>query len=163
TGDGKPVRNRRSPRYCDRDERGQRHRKGRRRARTTGSQETGPRSSLHASRGVTLSRLDLTYILVLVLACAKVARADETIVVHGDLVSSSEDARDRRHALGQAAFVTRIHVDAHAGEAATLTGVLGASAGLHVQSLGGLGAFASISVRGASSGQTTVLIDGVPL
>jgi vitamin B12 transporter len=120
---------------------------------------------------VTLSRLDLSNILVFVLVCARVARADETIVVHGDaprgglgdLLAPSEDARDRRHALGQAAFVTRIHVDEHAGEAATLTGVLGAAAGLHVQSLGGLGAFASVSVRGASSGQTTVLVDGVPL
>ncbi len=41
--------------------------------------------------------------------------------------------------------------------------MIAASVGAHVRSMGGLGAFSAISVRGASSGQTTVLIDGVPL
>jgi len=109
-------------------------------------------------------------ILVLVRAAAP-ARADEVIVVHGegdrggsrDLVGDEEAARDRREALGDPPFVTRIHVDAHDGEQATLADVVAASVGVHVRSLGGLGGFSSLSVRGASSGQTAVVVDGVPL
>ncbi len=81
----------------------------------------------------------------------------------GDLVGDAAAARDRRAALADTGFVTRIHVDERAGEAATLADVIGASVGAQVRSLGGLGAFASLSVRGASSGQTTVVVDGVPL
>ena len=105
------------------------------------------------------------------LAWPTAARADEVIVVHGDrpregldeLTSEEEADRDRRAALAEAAFVTRIHVDEHSGENATLSDVVAASAGTHVRSLGGLGSFSSISVRGAATGHTTVLVDGVPL
>ena len=99
------------------------------------------------------------------------ARADEVIVVHGeapregldDLTGEDAADRDRRAALAEPPFVTHIHVDEHAGENATLSEVVAASAGTHVRSLGGLGGFSSISVRGAASGHTTVLVDGVPL
>ena len=99
------------------------------------------------------------------------AAADETIVVIGesprggldDLTGDDEAARDRRAALADGAFVTRIHVDAHAAEQATLGDVVAAGAGTHVRSLGGLGSFTSVSVRGASPGHTVVVVDGVPL
>lgn len=111
-------------------------------------------------------------ILFLAIVCAPTAaRADEVIVVHGDqpregigdLTGDEAADRDRRAALAEPPFVTRIHVDEHAGENATLSDVVAASAGTHVRTLGGLGSFSSISVRGAASGHTTVLIDGVPL
>jgi vitamin B12 transporter len=116
----------------------------------------------------------LVSILLLVsvaLSGAPAARADETIVVHGDpprgglddLHGDAADARDRRGALAEPPFVTRIHVDERAAEAATLAEVVAASVGTHVRSLGGLGGFSSISVRGAASGHTQVIVDGVPL
>jgi vitamin B12 transporter len=81
----------------------------------------------------------------------------------GDLVGEAPAARDGRRALASAPFVSIIHVDERAGERATLADALGASVGTHVRSLGGLGAFSSISVRGQSTGHTAVFVDGVPL
>jgi vitamin B12 transporter len=116
-------------------------------------------------------RLLLQLPIAVALSSAASARADEVIVVHGDkprgglddLTGEEEDARDRRAALAEAPFVTRIHVDAHQGETATLADVVAESVGTHVRSLGGLGSYSAISVRGAASGHTTVLVDGVPL
>jgi vitamin B12 transporter len=56
-----------------------------------------------------------------------------------------------------------VRIDERAGETASIAEVLTRTMGVNVRSLGGLGSFSSISVRGASSGHTTVLIDGVPV
>lgn len=81
----------------------------------------------------------------------------------GDLVGA--DARHRRggEALDQPAFVTVVDTRDHAGETASVAEVLADSMGASVRSVGGLGSFAAVSVRGASSGHTTVLVDGVPV
>lgn len=71
-------------------------------------------------------------------------------------------ARDRGRALGEAPFVTVVHPDEHP-ETASVADALGAAVGAQTRSLGGLGAFESVSVRGAAPGHTAVLIDGVPL
>ena len=71
-------------------------------------------------------------------------------------------ARDRDRALGDAPFVTIIHPDDHAATASVADAV-GATVGTQTHALGGLGAFESVTVRGAASGNTEVLIDGVPL
>jgi iron complex outermembrane receptor protein len=70
--------------------------------------------------------------------------------------------RDRDRALGDAPFVTVVHPDEHPATASVADAV-GASVGAQTRSLGGLGAFESVSVRGAAPGHTQVLIDGVPL
>jgi iron complex outermembrane receptor protein len=95
----------------------------------------------------------------------------ETVVVIGTstrggaehLVSADAGARDRGRALGATPFVSVVHVDDHEGERATIAELVGATVGAHVRSLGGLGAFASISVRGEAPGQTAVFVDGVPV
>ncbi len=95
----------------------------------------------------------------------------ETVVIDGraprggvpDLVGADPTARDRRRALATAPFVTIVHTDDHAGEPAAFAELIGATVGAHVRSLGGLGAFSSVSVRGLGSGQTAVYVDGVPL
>ncbi|MCE9580069.1 MAG: TonB-dependent receptor [Deltaproteobacteria bacterium] len=97
--------------------------------------------------------------------------AGETVVIDGravrggvrDLVGGDPTARDRRGALATAPFVTIVHTDDHAGEPAAFADLIGATVGAHVRSLGGLGAFSSVSVRGLGSGQTAVYVDGVPL
>ena len=88
------------------------------------------------------------------------ARADETIVIEDR--APDEAARDRARALGDAPFVTVLHPDEHAATA-SVADALATTAGAQTRSLGGLGAFESVSVRGASPGHTSVLIDGVPL
>ena len=101
---------------------------------------------------------------------AQSARADErhvgeeTIIVIDRAPDPDADptARDRDRTLGDAPFVTIIHADDHPATASVADAV-GASVGAQSRSLGGFGAYASISVRGATPGHTTILVDGVPL
>ncbi len=83
----------------------------------------------------------------------------EVIVIEG---SAPGGARDRERALGEAPFLTVLHPDEHAATA-SVADAIATSAGAQTRSLGGLGAFASVSVRGAAPGHTAVLVDGVPL
>lgn len=84
----------------------------------------------------------------------------ETIVVVGS--PPAQAARDRDRALGEAPFVTVIHPDEHPATASVADAV-GQTAGALTRSLGGLGAYESVSIRGEPPGHTLVLIDGVPL
>ncbi len=82
--------------------------------------------------------------------------ADETIVV----IDAAAPDRDR--ALTDAPFVTIIHPDDSVATASVADAV-GATVGTQTHSLGGLGAYESVTVRGAPAGNTEVMIDGVPL
>ena len=90
----------------------------------------------------------------------EVTTGEETIFV----IAPAPDhaARDRDRALREAPFVTVLHPGDHAATASVADAVA-TSAGAIASSLGGLGAYQSISVRGAAPGHTAVLIDGVPL
>jgi vitamin B12 transporter len=111
----------------------------------------------------------------LLVALVPVARADdarapdETIIIIDRAPSrakpTSDDApaaRDRERALGDAPFVTIVHAEDHPATT-SVADAIGASVGVQSRSLGGLGAYESISVRGTSPGHTSVLIDGIPL
>ncbi|MBA3501654.1 MAG: hypothetical protein H0T65_14920, partial [Deltaproteobacteria bacterium] len=90
-------------------------------------------------------------------AFARAASADEsgeTIVIEGKAPGDKD--RDRERALGDAPFVTILHPDEHAATA-SVADALATSAGVQTKSLGGLGAYQSVSVRGASAGHTAVL------
>jgi iron complex outermembrane receptor protein len=111
----------------------------------------------------------LGFVLVLVAPAAVYAEpagsdAGETIVVIDRLpdLDATPAARDRDRALGDAPFVTIIHPDDH-DATASVADAVGATVGTQTHSLGGLGAYESVTVRGAPSGDTEVLIDGVPL
>jgi len=69
------------------------------------------------------------------------------------------DARRR----APTAFVTTIDVDLRARALRSLPELLVEAAGVHVQQYGGLGAFSTVSVRGAPPNQVTLYLDGVPL
>jgi vitamin B12 transporter len=77
--------------------------------------------------------------------------------------AASTEAPQAKRALREPTFVTVTGLDDAHHEASSVAEVVARSAGVHVGSLGGLGAFTSISVRGAPPGETTVLVDGVPL
>ena len=98
--------------------------------------------------------------ICVVCAFALRASADETIVIEGK--APDEGDRDRERALGDAPFVTILHPDEHAATA-SVADALATSAGVQTKSLGGLGAYQAVSVRGAATGHTAVLVDGVPL
>lgn len=79
------------------------------------------------------------------------------------LTSADPRATDAERALYDSAFVTVVRVDERAGETTSVAEVLAETTGVNVRSMGGLGSFTSISVRGAASGNTTIAIDGIPL
>jgi vitamin B12 transporter len=108
-------------------------------------------------------RFNVCVLLGLVLGAGPTrAGADdsETIIVIDR--APGEGARDRDRALGDAPFVTVLHADDRPA-AATVADAVATAVGAHARSLGGLGAYASVSVRGAAPGHTAILIDGVPL
>lgn len=59
-------------------------------------------------------------------------------------------------------FATTLPVDANEG-ARSLADVLDEATGVRVRRYGGLGAFASATIRGSSAGQVEVFLDGIPL
>ena len=61
------------------------------------------------------------------------------------------------------AFVTVIPLEAFEGKSESLPDVLSKSAGIQIKQLGGLGSFSTISIRGSSSDQVDVYLDGVLL
>ena len=89
---------------------------------------------------------------------------EETIVIIGRAPDpdARATARDRERALGDAPFVTIIHSEDHPATASVADAV-GAAVGAQTRSLGGLGAYESVTVRGAAPGHTAVLVDGIPL
>jgi iron complex outermembrane receptor protein len=94
------------------------------------------------------------------LASRAAADDTETIVIIDH--APGEAARDRDRALGDAPFVTVLHPDDHPA-AASVADAVATAVGAHTRSLGGLGAYASVTVRGAAPSHTAILIDGVPL
>jgi iron complex outermembrane receptor protein len=70
-------------------------------------------------------------------------------------------ARARR--LSPTAFVTTLRSDGEARAVASLADLLVEAAGVRVTQYGGMGAFSTMSLRGAPPGHVTVLLDGVPL
>jgi iron complex outermembrane receptor protein len=101
-------------------------------------------------------------VLALVLVFERRARSDDETIIIVDRPDDRASARDRERALGDAPFVTVIHPDDHTATASVADAV-GQTVGALTRSLGGLGAFESVSVRGAAPGHTQVLVDGVPL
>ena len=69
---------------------------------------------------------------------------------------------DARRAL-PTAFVTELAAGASGRAVESLPELLDQAAGVHVDQYGGLGAFSTVSLRGAAPGQVTVFLDGVPL
>ncbi len=60
-------------------------------------------------------------------------------------------------------FATELRMGTSGRAVETLSEVLNEAAGVHVDQYGGLGAFSTVSLRGAAAGQVTVYLDGVPL
>jgi iron complex outermembrane receptor protein len=72
-------------------------------------------------------------------------------------------ALDRARRRAPTAFVTTLRADRGDRAVASLPDALVEAAGLRVTQYGGMGAFSSMSLRGAPPGHVTVLLDGVPL
>jgi iron complex outermembrane receptor protein len=75
--------------------------------------------------------------------------------------------RDRPRASARDRLPTASVTDVRAGASGraveSLADLLVQTPGVHVQQYGGLGAFSTVSLRGAPAGQVAVLLDGVPM
>ena len=76
---------------------------------------------------------------------------------------SDPAARESERALENPGFVTVVDIGGARGEARPMVELLAETVGVAVRSLGGLGGFSSVSVRGAPAAQTEILLDGVPV
>src|SRR3970040_1234932 len=98
-----------------------------------------------------MNRLGGLFVCALLASDEAASRADEpgeTIVIEGRAPDAAA-VRDRDRVLGDAPFVTVLHPDEHPATA-SVADAIATAAGAHRRSLGGLGAFESVSVRGAS-------------
>ena len=60
-------------------------------------------------------------------------------------------------------FIREIYFDDYLGRTKDLVEILNDLPGLHVKKFGGYGSYSSISIRGSSANQVSILIDGIPL
>lgn len=79
------------------------------------------------------------------------------VIVHGDRLTP------RARVETTAGSATVVDVAPLQDRVATTSEVLDRLPGLHVNDYGGLGAFSTVSIRGSTSGQVNVYLDGVPL
>lgn len=65
--------------------------------------------------------------------------------------------------ISPTSFATVIEAADHAAELGTVTDALAESVGIQVRRYGGLGAFSTVSIRGSSSNQVQIYLDGIPI
>ncbi len=107
-------------------------------------------------------------IAIVVVFFSSTAVAVETVTL-GTMIVTDSSAPELDWQLGdvlldeQTGFTSVITRDAFADRITSLADVIQEESGVQVRQAGGLGAFASVSVRGASAQQVNVFLDGLPL
>jgi len=95
---------------------------------------------------------------------SEVAAADTGVVVSLPPIEVSAarpvDPPSLRRAIG---FARAYDVTGSHGRLRTVADVLTTATGVHVREFGGVGGFSTVSIRGSSSSQVAVYLDGVPL
>jgi iron complex outermembrane receptor protein len=127
--------------------------------------------SLSGGRGDSIeSARDAVIVIPLIPLWLAVAPASAATHAAGDSVVVLPEVRvEGARAGGEArrrmptASVTEIEAGAAGRALETLSELLGEAAGVRVQQYGGLGAFSTVSMRGAPPGQVAVFLDGAPL
>lgn len=115
--------------------------------------------------GEELAIRTLTLILAALLATAHAVRAEERPSQElGEVVVTAPEARDPLPPPADpTAFATVIDARSAPTQVETLADALSDAVGVQVRRFGGLGDFATVSVRGFSPRQVQVYLDGVPL
>lgn len=90
------------------------------------------------------------------------ALGDTVVLLPEVRVERMRPGGDARRRLPTAS-VTEVEAGASGRALETLAELLGQAAGVRVQQYGGLGAFSTVSLRGAPPGQVAVFLDGAPL
>ncbi len=87
---------------------------------------------------------------------------DSVLVLPEVRVERAREGGEARRRMPTAS-VTEIEAGAAGRALETLAELLGEAAGVRVQQYGGLGAFSTVSLRGAPPGQVAIFLDGAPL
>jgi len=111
-----------------------------------------------------------------VLVAAPVARAQTTAPVvakrpaPGDsvytlppIIVTAKRSDARSEVLNRPGFVALVDMKSRAGRIEDLSAVLSQLVGVRVTQYGGLGSFATVSIRGSSSSQVRMFLDGMPI
>ncbi len=101
--------------------------------------------------------------LLACIAWRQAAGAADTLVLDEVVVSAEAPAAESAEVHDRTAAVTVIRAESFQEKATAVPEVLERSVGLTVRRFGGLGAFATASIRGSSAQQVAVLLDGVPV
>jgi outer membrane cobalamin receptor len=96
-------------------------------------------------------------------AVAQTAGRDSVALILPEIhVNASRELSEARRRL-PTAFVTELNTGTSNHALESISDVLGQAAGVHIEQYGGLGAFSTVSLRGAPPGQVSVYLDGAPL
>lgn len=87
----------------------------------------------------------------------------DSVVVLPEVQVSRPRIEDPAHRRLPTGSVTVLEAGAAGRALESLAELLGDAAGVRVQQYGGLGAFSTVSVRGAPAGQVAIFLDGMPL
>jgi outer membrane cobalamin receptor len=104
----------------------------------------------------------LSLLAVLAAAPRPAATPDTVLTLPEVRVESARPARDARRRM-PTAFVSDLRAGSTGHALETLAEVLSQTTGVRVVQYGGLGAFSTVSLRGAPAGQVSVFLDGSPL
>jgi outer membrane receptor protein involved in Fe transport len=97
---------------------------------------------------------------------ARAQRAAEPRTLRAETLEVVEQGADDGAPPAEApatAFAIHVPLERAQEEARSLADVLETIPSLHVRRLGGLGAYATLSIRGSTASQVAVLVDGVPI
>jgi len=102
-------------------------------------------------------------ILIAVSAHAQEVAFRDTVYSVPEILVEAQRISDLDEIRSRPAFVTIIPVDDASRRISSAADYIARTVGVHVQSMGGYGAYSTASVRGSSGKQVHVYIDGIPL
>lgn len=87
----------------------------------------------------------------------------DTLYIAPRIVVEANRVDPRTEVLNRSGFVGLVDLDHRRARVEDLSSVLSQLVGVRVRQYGGLGSFATVSIRGSSSNQVTVFLDGIPV
>ncbi len=109
-----------------------------------------------------LKKLIVTLVGLCVMMAAEPVRSEESYDIGEVVVSAGEDEVNAGSS-DATGFVTVIHAEDLPSQATSIPEVLDQTVGVNVKQYGGLGSYSTISIRGSSSEQVVIYLDGILL
>ncbi len=131
----------------------------------TRSAVTGIPKSANWIKSVALYKIYICLLIYLLspTVIAKLAHAQEPETLEEVVVEAQKEETAEAEVKDRSAYVTIIEAEEFKERFTALPDVLEQSVGLNVRRLGGVGSPSTVSIRGSSAEQVTILLDGIPL